>query len=71
MSSEPAANQEETKNEQQVDAIAPELLDKIKHPPAIDDVMEQTDPEELLSNPAVAPQMLDEQRDLRDDIRQD
>jgi hypothetical protein len=29
------------------------------------------DPNELLSNPAVTPQTLDERRDLRDDLRRD
>jgi hypothetical protein len=29
------------------------------------------DPKELLSNPAMTPQTLDERRDLRDDLRRD
>ena len=70
MSGETASNQEQT-NDEQADAIAPEVLDKIKHPPAIDDAMRQLSPQELLSNPAMAPQMIDEASDLRDDLRRD
>ena len=70
MSGETASNQEIT-NDEQTDAIAPEVLDKIKHPPAIDDAMRQLSPQELLSNPAMAPQMIDEASDLRDDLRRD
>jgi len=29
------------------------------------------DPEELLTNPAVVPQMLDDRRDLRDDLKRE
>ena len=70
MSGETASNQEIT-NDEQTDAIAPEVLDKIKHPPAIDDAMRQLSPQELLSNPAMAPQMIDEASDSRDDLRRD
>lgn len=70
MSGETASNQEQT-NDEQTDAIAPEVLDKIKHPPAIDDAMRQLSPQELLSNPAMAPQMIDEASDSRDDLRRD
>ena len=68
MSGETASNQT---NDEQADAIAPEVLDKIKHPPAIDDAMRQLSPQELVSNPAMAPQMIDEASDLRDDLRRD
>ena len=70
MSGETASNQEQT-NDEQTDAIAPEVLDRIKHPPAIDDAMRQLSPQELLSNPAMAPQMIDEASDSRDDLRRD
>lgn len=70
MSGETASNQEQT-NDEQTDAIAPEVLDKIKHPPAIDDAMRQLSPQELLSNPVMAPQMIDEASDSRDDLRRD
>ena len=68
MSGETPSNQT---NDEQADAIAPEVLDKIKHPPAIDDAMRQLSPQELVSNPAMAPQMIDEASDLRDDLRRD
>ena len=68
MSGETASNQT---NDEQADAIAPEVLDRIKHPPAIDDAMRELSPQELLSNPAMAPQMIDEASDLRDDLRRD
>ena len=70
MSAETASNQEETNNEQ-ADAIAPEVLDRIKHPPAIDDAMRELSPQELLGNPAMAPQMINEASDLRDDLKRD
>jgi hypothetical protein len=70
MSAEKASNQEETKNEQ-ADAIAPEVLDRIKHPPAIDDAMRELSPEELMGNPAVVPEMLNEADSLRDDLKRD
>ena len=70
MIGETASNQEQT-NDEQADAIAPEVLDRIKHPPAIDDAMRQLSPQELLSNPAMAPQMIDEASDSRDDLRRD
>lgn len=62
------------KANEQVDTEASELeeaIERIKQPPAIDDVMRTLSPEELLSNPAVAPQMLDEASDLRDDLKRD
>lgn len=48
-----------------------EAIERIKQPPAIDDVMRELSPEELMANPAVAPQMLDEASDLRDDLKRD
>jgi len=53
------------------EALDPEVLDRIKHPPAIDDAMRELSPEELLANPAMAPQMLQEPSDLRDDRKRD
>jgi hypothetical protein len=32
--------------------IDPKILDRIKHPPAIDDVMRDLPPDELMGNPA-------------------
>ena len=62
------------KTNEQVDTEASQLeeaIERIKQPPAIDDVMRELSPEELMSNPAVAPQMLDEASDLRDDLKRD
>ena len=54
-------NPEELRNPE-VDAsqLSPEILDKIKHPARIDDVMRDLPPEELRSNPAVAPERFDD-----------
>ncbi len=73
MSGETGSNKENNINEQ-VDPEAQrlrEVIEKIKQPPAMDDVLMSQDPEELLSNPAVAPETLDEARDLRDDLKRD
>lgn len=53
------------KNNPQADAeqLSPEVLDMIKHPPSIDDVMRNLPPEELRNNPALVPEMLDEPSD--------
>lgn len=62
------------KANEQVDTEASELeeaIERIKQPPAIDDVMRTLSPEELMSNPAMAPQMLDQSSDLRDDLKRD
>lgn len=59
---------------EEVDPLTPEVkeaIEKIKHPPAIDDAMMALDPAELLSNPAMAPQMLNEGEGLRDDLSRD
>lgn len=71
MSSETVSGQEEPLQEDDTEALDPEVLDKIKHPPAIDDVMRQLDPEERVNNPAMAPQTLQEPSDLRDDVHRD
>ncbi|MFN6570798.1 hypothetical protein A6770_31715 [Nostoc minutum NIES-26] len=43
--------------------LSPEVLDTIKHPPNIDDVIRQQSPQEHRSNPALVPEMLDEPTD--------
>ncbi|MBW4646132.1 MAG: hypothetical protein KME23_24590 [Goleter apudmare HA4340-LM2] len=43
--------------------LSPELLDKIKHPPKMDDVIREQSPEERRGNPALVPELLDEPRD--------
>ncbi len=74
MSGETGSSQEKKMNEQ-VDTEATELdaetLDKIKHPPAIDDVLRQLSPEELMGNQAVVPEMINETDNLRDDLKRD
>lgn len=71
MNSETVSGQEEPKRADDTEALDPEVLDRIKHPPAIDDVIRDLDPDELLSNPAMAPQMLQEPSDLRDDVHRE
>ena len=72
MSSETVPNQAEKMNpEGDPAALAPEVLDRIKHPPAIDDVMRELSPEELMGNQAVVPQMINEADNLRDDLKRD
>lgn len=63
-------NQETTpsqaeKNHSEGDAsqLSPEVLDTIKHPPKIDDVIREQSPEERRTNPALVPEMLDEPTD--------
>ncbi|MDZ8050941.1 MAG: hypothetical protein RMX68_023225 [Aulosira sp. ZfuVER01] len=43
--------------------LSPEVLDKIKHPPKMDDVIREQSAEERRSNPALVPEMLDEPTD--------
>lgn len=44
-------------------------IEKIKQPPAIDDAIKQLSPEERRGNQAVAPEMIQEPNDLRDDLQ--
>lgn len=72
MNGETDSGKEKDMNKQaDTEALAPEILDRIKHPPAIDDAMRELSPEELMANPAIAPQMLQEPSDLRDDRKRD
>lgn len=72
MNKETVPNQaEKTNPEGDPAALDPAVLDRIKHPPAIDDVMRELPPEELMGNPAVAPEMIQEGSDLRYDLRRD
>jgi len=71
MNSETPRSQAEKEYENEDTQLNLEELDRIKHPPAIDDVMNELSPEELLSNPAVTPQTYNEPGDLRDDRKQD
>ncbi|MEW5857659.1 MAG: hypothetical protein AB1861_09800 [Cyanobacteriota bacterium] len=52
-------SQDEEMNEQE-EALDPEVKEaiaKIKQPPSINETLMQEDPEELVNNPAVTPQM--------------
>lgn len=60
-----------TENERPEDVLSPEVLDKIKHPPAIDDVMQQLPTEEVTGNPAMTPPMHDTPMDDRSDLKRD
>ncbi|UKO96162.1 hypothetical protein [Nostoc sp. UHCC 0870] len=40
--------------------LSPEMRDKIKHPPKMDDVIRQQSPEERRGNQALVPEMLDQ-----------
>lgn len=46
--------------EQSRETVPPEILEKIKNPPSIDNAMRELSPEELASNPGVVPQNIDE-----------
>jgi hypothetical protein len=70
MNKETVPNQAEKMNpESDPNALDPEILDRIKHPPAIDDVMRELDPQELIANPTMVPELLQEGADLRHDLR--
>ncbi|BAY71812.1 hypothetical protein ACN23B_04195 [Anabaena sp. FACHB-709] len=43
--------------------LSPEVLDMIKHPPKMDDVIRQQSAEEKRGNQALVPEMLDEPTD--------
>lgn len=58
-------------NERPEDVLSPEVLDKIKHPPAIDNVMQQLSTEEVMGNPAMTPPTIDDSRDERSDLKRD
>ena len=63
-SKETTPNQAEKTNPQSDESqLSPEMLDKIKNPPRIDDVILSQSPEERRSNPGLVPEMLDEPSD--------
>lgn len=43
--------------------LSPEVLDMIKHPPKMDDVIRQQTPMERRGNPALVPEMLEQPLD--------
>ncbi|BAZ12266.1 hypothetical protein NIES4071_40960 [Calothrix sp. NIES-4071] len=61
MSEEKASKKEENpSSESSPEQLSPEILDMIKHPPRIDDAMRDLPVEERVTNPAMAPEMLDD-----------
>jgi hypothetical protein len=69
MSGEVPNQAEKTNPESDPQALDPEILDRIKHPPAIDDVLRELPTDELMGNPGVVPEMLNEGDNLRDDLK--
>ncbi|BAY11091.1 MULTISPECIES: hypothetical protein [Nostocales] len=64
MNKETVPSQAEKMNpEGDASQLSPEVLDKIKHPPKMDDVIREQSAEERRSNPALVPEMLDEPTD--------
>ncbi|OUL20934.1 hypothetical protein BV372_32465 [Nostoc sp. T09] len=64
MNKETVPSQAEKMNpESDPSQLSPEVLDKIKHPPKMDDVIREQSAEERRSNPALVPEMLDEPTD--------
>ncbi|MEA5506390.1 hypothetical protein VB735_25420 [Halotia wernerae UHCC 0503] len=69
MNKETVPNQaEKTNPENDASQLSPEILDKIKHPPKMDDVIRQQSPAERRSNPALVPEMLDKPSDEMIDV---
>ncbi|WP_414550918.1 hypothetical protein [Anabaena sp. CCY 0017] len=60
---------EKTRPEDAASQLSPEVLDMIKHPPKIDDVIRGQTPAERRGNPALVPEMLEQPIDetLMDD----
>ncbi|AFY32216.1 hypothetical protein [Calothrix sp. PCC 7507] len=48
--------------------LSPEVLDKIKHPPNIDDVIRQQSPAEHRGNPGLVPETYDQPADEMIDL---
>lgn len=65
-----STNQESTEDQSEsvVDSV---LKDAVDPRDLVTKRGDMGDPEELLTNPAVTPQMLDDRRDLRDDLKRD
>jgi hypothetical protein len=65
MNKKTVPNQAEEMNpKEEASQLSPEVLDKIKHPPKMDDVIREQSPEEKRSNPALTPEMLEESIDI-------
>ncbi|MBE9200488.1 MULTISPECIES: hypothetical protein [unclassified Nodularia (in: cyanobacteria)] len=61
--------EEKTHPEDAASQLSPEVLDMIKHPPKMDDVIRGQSPAERRGNPALVPEMLEQPIDetLEDD----
>jgi hypothetical protein len=53
------APSEKTNPEADAPQLSPEVLDRIKHPPNIEDVLREQSPEERNKNQAIVPETLD------------
>ena len=73
MNDETATPEEETMNEQAKaeDAALGLAIEKIKNPPSINETLLAQSKDELMSNPVVVPEMLNEGEDLRSDLKRD
>lgn len=54
---------EKSNPETNAEQLSPEVLDKIKHPPRIDDALRDLPVEERINNQALVPEMLDDDRE--------
>lgn len=63
MTKKKVANSEGDRSE-----LSPEVLDKIKHPPNIDDVIRQQSPAEHRGNPGLVPETYDQPADEMIDL---
>lgn len=57
---------EKTNPETDAEQLSPEVLDTIKHPPKIDDVLRDLPVEERINNQALVPEIFDDNRDNRE-----
>ncbi|MBD2294505.1 hypothetical protein H6G06_13715 [Anabaena sphaerica FACHB-251] len=65
MNKKTVPNQAEKLNpETDASQLSPEVLDKIKHPPKMDDVIREQSATEKRGNQALVPEMLDEPSDI-------
>jgi len=65
-------NQPKNHREDMASQLSPEVLDMIKHPPKIDDVIRGQSPAERRGNQALVPEMLEQPIDetLEEDIKE-
>lgn len=65
-------NQPKNHREDMASQLSPEVLDMIKHPPKMDDVIRGQSPDERRGNQALVPEMLEQAIDetLEEDIKE-